>query len=157
MKYLTTILLSFIGILSAYGQVDDDVMANDEKTVAGPAKAAAAESTMLLFDVNGDGVVNAIDVVDIIKYTRGAARSAFNVKKADTNGDGKVNIDDAKALSRLMTGGEMPSWATAEPEKPDQPENPEQPENSEQSGQPNVQPDKPIVIYGSSAIDPDAP
>lgn len=74
-----------------------------------PAKVATATDPLLNYDVNGDKVVNAVDVVDIVRYTKGTKRSVFVVSKADVNGDGKVNIDDASALSDLIAGGELPT------------------------------------------------
>ena len=74
-----------------------------------PAKVAAATDPLLNYDVNGDKVVNAVDVVDIVRYTKGTKRSVFVVSKADVNGDGKVSIEDASSLSDLIAGGELPT------------------------------------------------
>ena len=73
-----------------------------------PHKAAA----LLKGDVNGDNIVNLLDVVDLSRYLCGKARSAFNKTYADINSDGKINSDDLRALStqivedRPMMSGE---------------------------------------------------
>ena len=147
MKYLTTFLLSIVCILSAYGQEADDVLLSENSAVPTRAKVAATDNAILAFDVNGDGKVNAIDVVDIVKYTRKSQRSVFKVANADVNGDGKVDIEDAKKLSDLITGGEMPaSKPVIEPEQPETPD-----ETTDDTGT------KPGVISGDSVIDPVGP
>lgn len=147
MKYLTTFLLSIVCILSAYGQEADDVLLSENSAVPTRAKVAATDNAILAFDVNGDGKVNAIDVVDIVKYTRKSQRSVFKVANADVNGDGKVDIEDAKKLSDLITGGEMPaSTPTTQPEQPETPE-----ETTDDTDT------KPGVISGDSVIDPVGP
>lgn len=68
-----------------------------------------ATSPLVIGDVNGDKVVTAVDVVDIVKYTKGSKRSTFNVSQADINSDGKVDLVDAEALSIYITGGVIPT------------------------------------------------
>ena len=51
-------------------------------------------------DVNGDGEVNAKDVVDLVDYMIGMKSFAFSA--ADVNGDGKVNSADVVMLSILI-------------------------------------------------------
>ncbi len=83
-------------------------MSNTAETV-GNARLAATAS--LVGDVNGDGKVNAIDVVDIVKYVKGSPRSAFVASKADINEDGVVDLNDAEFLSKVLTGVETPPAA----------------------------------------------
>ena len=45
-------------------------------------------------DANGDGQVDAIDIVEITNYIMGKASKSFIFKTADVNEDGKVNIAD---------------------------------------------------------------
>ena len=107
MKYLTTFLLSIVCILSAYGQEADDVLLSENSAVPAKAKVAATDNAILAFDVNGDGKVNAIDVVDIVKYTRKSQRSVFKVANADVNGDGKVDIEDVSKEVNVILGKEI--------------------------------------------------
>ena len=107
-RFLTVFFLSMIAMTSAFAQSDGDE--RDTVVVAQkPAHVAAATDPLIGFDVNNDKVVNAVDVVDIVRYTKGSQRSVFNVSKADINNDGKVNLDDASALSDLVAGGELPT------------------------------------------------
>lgn len=45
-------------------------------------------------DANGDGQVDANDIVEITNYIMGKASKSFIFKTADVNEDGKVNIAD---------------------------------------------------------------
>lgn len=53
-------------------------------------------------DANGDGAVDAADVVSIINYILGKPSSSFNNKNADTNGDGQILVDDAVGTVNLI-------------------------------------------------------
>ena len=73
----------------------------------------------MAIDVNDDGVVNAIDVVDIIKYVRNEnPRSVFNKSKADVNGDGVVDIKDAEELSTCISVNTNPAGDTDDEDPP---------------------------------------
>ena len=72
-------------------------------------KVAGTTTPTVIGDVNGDNVVNALDIVDIIKYTKGSPRSVFKVAQADINGDGKVDAADANALSLYIIGESIPA------------------------------------------------
>lgn len=85
---------------------DGNTQANGVGSVGQPKKAAEAT---IKNDVNNDGVVNAIDVVDIVKYLKGSPRSRFSKSKADVNGDGVVDKKDAEALSANLVGDEPAS------------------------------------------------
>ena len=83
-------------------------MSADGATSNAPGRKDAT-SPLVIGDVNGDKVVTAVDVVDIVKYTKGSKRSTFNVSQADINSDGKVDLVDAEALSIYITGGVIPT------------------------------------------------
>lgn len=53
-------------------------------------------------DANGDGVVDAADVVSIINYIIGKPSASFNEKNADTNGDGLILVDDAVGTANII-------------------------------------------------------
>ena len=53
-------------------------------------------------DANGDGVVNAADVVAIVNYLLNKAESGFNEKAADVNGDGLINVADLVQLANIV-------------------------------------------------------
>lgn len=56
-------------------------------------------------DVNGDGVVNIVDVTEIQKYsTGGASLTDEQLLAADYNNDGIVNILDATEIQKFMVG-----------------------------------------------------
>lgn len=115
MKSILTILWAmFIPCLTAYAQdeMGDIVGEVETDTAIVSPMAKVASASMAELDVNGDGVLNAADIVDIVRYVRGNARAAFLKDKADFNGDGVVDLEDAKMLSVALTGGELPSSST---------------------------------------------
>ena len=57
-------------------------------------------------DANGDGTVNAADIVEIVNYIMGAASAAFNEANADANGDGTVNAADIVAVVNMIMATE---------------------------------------------------
>ena len=54
--------------------------------------------TGILGDVNGDGLINVADVVEITNYMKGSPTAMFNFERADTNSDGKVDATDRNAV-----------------------------------------------------------
>ena len=104
-----------------------------QSSLSGKAMAAAAN---VKNDVNNDGLVDALDVVHIVKHVQGQTLSGFKVDKADINNDSVVDFEDATALSKLISGIETP--AADEPEEP-------------------VTPPASGVIRGDSAKDPTPP
>ena len=62
------------------------------------------ETEVVLGDANGDGTVDANDIVDIVNHTMGNPTSTgkFNKKAADINEDGVVNIADIVAISNII-------------------------------------------------------
>ena len=55
---------------------------------------ATVTGTFLKGDVNGDNIVNAADIVEVINYIMGNPSEKFNNIAAEMNGDGVVNIAD---------------------------------------------------------------
>ena len=45
-------------------------------------------------DANGDGTVNAADIVEVVNYIMGSPSEKFGMEAADVNGDGTVNAAD---------------------------------------------------------------
>lgn len=95
------------GAFAQDGVSKGDSIAAD--AVVNPSSKQMKAAANAQFDVNGDNVMDLVDVVDIIRYVMKKASTSFNVGKADVNGDGKVDVGDAKALSVLLTGGELPA------------------------------------------------
>ena len=97
---------SLAGRAQSHATIQDgeSTLKHEADTVSRSKAAAAAPA----HDVNGDGVVNAIDIVDIVKYVKGSPRSVFKKAKADVNGDGVVDIKDAQAMSVDVVGKESP-------------------------------------------------
>lgn len=54
-------------------------------------------------DMNNDGILNALDASEILKYAVGISAGA-NLAAADLNGDGTVNASDAAAVLRMAVG-----------------------------------------------------
>ena len=57
-----------------------------------------------LGDVNTDGVINILDVIDIARYAAGLNPTGFQEEVADVNADGTVNIIDAVTLINKIAG-----------------------------------------------------
>ena len=55
-------------------------------------------------DVNQDGTVNVVDVVDIARFVVGTPRDVFVVFLADLNNSGEVNVADAVVLVNEIAG-----------------------------------------------------
>ncbi len=53
-------------------------------------------------DINGDGIVNAVDVALLLKYISGIEVSYIDIDKADINSDGKYDILDVIALQKYI-------------------------------------------------------
>lgn len=52
-------------------------------------------------DINGDGVVNAADIVCIVNIIKQGATEA-DISIADLNGDGLVNKDDVEVIAKII-------------------------------------------------------
>ena len=70
-------------------------------TSAGEYVVMAGRYSDLGGDSNNDGMINAIDVSDILKHITGISASA-NIQMADFNGDGTVNALDASAILKAI-------------------------------------------------------
>ena len=53
-------------------------------------------------DVNGDGLVNAADVIEVVNAIMGKASDSIQAEKADVNGDGVVNTADIVKITSLI-------------------------------------------------------
>lgn len=62
-----------------------------------------SELSALPGDMNNDGILNALDASEILKYSVGISAGA-NLAAADLNGDGTVNASDAAAVLRRAVG-----------------------------------------------------
>lgn len=116
-KFLAILWVMLIPSLAGYAQGEmtnvAEVNSSDVMLMFPMAKAPTASLNDL--DVNGDGLLNGSDIVDIVLYVNGKARTAFKKERADFNDDGVVDLEDAKILSKAMTGGEIPA-STAKPD-----------------------------------------
>ena len=66
------------------------------------AEGETVADDTIIGDANGDGAVDAADVVSIINYILGKPSSSFNEKNADINGDGQILVDDAVGTVNLI-------------------------------------------------------
>ena len=55
-------------------------------------------------DLNGDGMVNITDAIELLKYVAKLDNNVVNVAGTDIDGNGKVNINDAIALLKQIAG-----------------------------------------------------
>ena len=56
-------------------------------------------------DANGDGKVDANDIVEIVNYMMGKPSANFYLKAADANNDGKVDIADIIQIANTILAG----------------------------------------------------
>ncbi|MBQ6063195.1 MAG: rhamnogalacturonan lyase [Prevotella sp.] len=61
-----------------------------------------APVSILIGDVNRDGLVNVTDVVCLVNYILTSDASNIDLEAADVNGDGSINITDTVALTNLI-------------------------------------------------------
>lgn len=55
-------------------------------------------------DANGDGEINAADIVEVVNYINGTPTNVFDAKKADANGDGIINGADIDTIVAIIMG-----------------------------------------------------
>ena len=55
-------------------------------------------------DANGDGVVNAADIVEMVNAMNGTPSTAFILANADMDGDGVITVADIDIVRRLIIG-----------------------------------------------------
>jgi hypothetical protein len=60
------------------------------------------EASVLEGDANGDGVVNAADIVEVVNYIMGSPSEKFDENAADVNGDKYVNAADIVGIVNLI-------------------------------------------------------
>ena len=60
------------------------------------------QGTVLMGDVNNDGLINIVDVSTTINYILGNAPEGFSIKAADMNGDGFVNVSDVTTMISVI-------------------------------------------------------
>lgn len=72
-----------------------------------PVKAIAVKSSVATpvnsGDANGDGKVDASDIVSIVNYLLGKPSDSFNETNADANNDGQILVDDAVETINIIT------------------------------------------------------
>ena len=101
-------------------EADEDSEAGEYKVTVSGAEAQNYEITyvdgtltvtgkdpgpaVLKGDGNGDGTVNAADIVEVVNYIMGHPSAKFKVDAADANGDGVVNASDIVAIVNIIMG-----------------------------------------------------
>ena len=84
-------------VIYAYGaeaQNYDISYVNGKLTITAPA--------VTIGDVNGDGVVDIADGVEIVNYILNNPSADFNVVTADVDGDGEITIADAVGVMNII-------------------------------------------------------
>ncbi|MBO4316459.1 MAG: dockerin type I repeat-containing protein, partial [Prevotella sp.] len=66
----------------------------------------SAPVSILIGDVNRDGLVNVTDVVCLVNYILTSDTSIINLEAADVNEDGDINITDVVTLTNLILNAE---------------------------------------------------
>ena len=55
-------------------------------------------------DANGDGTINAADIVEVVNYIMGSPSTKFKMGGADANGDFTVNAADIVTIVNTIMG-----------------------------------------------------
>ena len=56
-------------------------------------------------DANGDGTVNAADIVEVVNYIMNKPSWLFDASAADVNGDGVINAADIVEMVKIIMAG----------------------------------------------------
>ena len=67
-----------------------------------PQQEIEFEAYLLNGDVNGDNIVNAADIVEVINYITDKPSAIFNASAADMNNDGVINADDVTEIMNII-------------------------------------------------------
>lgn len=86
------------GISKYYGQGQSAEKINDPDV----RYTTPSQPVTVVGDINGDGVVDSVDLMLIKRYLRGIKTSNVNIKAMDVNGDGKINVIDAFKIKQLI-------------------------------------------------------
>ena len=68
-----------------------------------------SELSALPGDMNNDGILNALDASEILKYAVGISAGA-NLAAADLNGDGKISAMEARQILSAVTNSASVKW-----------------------------------------------
>ena len=78
-----------------------------ECTVCHKIVSSSSFAAKATADVNGDGKVNSVDALTVLRYSTGSTSlisSQTSLINADTNGDGRINSSDALIILRISIG-----------------------------------------------------
>lgn len=67
-----------------------------------PQQEIEFDAYLLNGDVNGDNIVNAADIVEVINYITDKPSAIFNASAADMNNDGVINADDVTEIMNII-------------------------------------------------------
>jgi hypothetical protein len=67
-----------------------------------PQQEIEFEAYLLNGDVNGNNIVNAADIVEVINYITDKPSAIFNASAADMNNDGVINTDDVTEIMNII-------------------------------------------------------
>ena len=93
-------IVVFLGNLQKF--VKDNTVTPE--LVNGYLISVKSDSSEIKGDANGDGVVDATDIVELVKYMMGSPSETFNESTADINGDGVINAADIVGIVNVIMG-----------------------------------------------------
>lgn len=70
-----------------------------------PTSKQTDVDNLIVGDANGDGIVDAADIVETVNAMNGKASAKFTLKNADLNNNGKADPDDIKAIADIILKG----------------------------------------------------
>ena len=76
-------------------ELDDGVLFIEEPEENMTLTVTFADNNVVLYDANGDGVIDSLDVISVIHNILKKSPEQFYQYAADVNDDGVVNITDA--------------------------------------------------------------
>lgn len=100
MKRIISLLLVFSLVLSLF-----TFSVNADNATGIKTESRALTGNELAGDLNGDGNVNAVDVVSYRRHASGGYSVEINEELRDVNNDGLCNAKDITLIRRFITGG----------------------------------------------------
>ena len=98
-------ILAFVLVVAMTVSMFTMVFSGEEPVTSAETNYSAKVEQIedLLGDVNGDGRINTIDAVAILRHLAGYIVDG-NIALGDYNSDGVTNSDDAVAILRMLAG-----------------------------------------------------
>jgi len=108
-KKLLALMLVLAMVLCAlpvvFAEVAPDA-GNDDTDIDLPIQGVPSDEDILYGDANGDGIINTVDTLRMLKYANGETVEILE-DAADVNLDGTINQDDVTKVMKYLAGWDV--------------------------------------------------